>query len=180
MAVEADKIVICNNYVKETWSDVDDAIEMSEEAPVGVAVRDGHSIGGGVSRRPSSEMFFSFRAVAARKSFTIVLILISTRANAQFMDLLTTEYRLMTIPGLKGCRCQPRQRKFTLLLQASLNLMERWSVIDHFALPQMCKGRMRHFYFLQKRRGYCPPKSGMCISDRAQQLHLARSNNELR
>ena len=59
VAVEADKIVICNNYVKETWSDVDDAIEMSEEAPVGVAVRDGHSIGGGVSRRPSSEMFFS-------------------------------------------------------------------------------------------------------------------------
>ena len=59
VAVEADKIVICNSYVKETWSDVDDGIEMFEEGPISVSGRDGHSIGGGASRRSSSEMFFS-------------------------------------------------------------------------------------------------------------------------
>ena len=59
VAVEADNIVICNSFVKETWSDVDDAVEMSEEDHVGAAVRDRNSKGGDASRRSSSEMFFS-------------------------------------------------------------------------------------------------------------------------
>jgi hypothetical protein len=58
VAVEADKITVCNSYVKESWRDVDDVIEVIVGG-FGAAVKDGHTKDAHLTRRSSSTMFFS-------------------------------------------------------------------------------------------------------------------------
>ena len=58
VAVEADKITVCNSYVKESWRDVDDVIEVTV-GDFGAAVKEGHLKDADLTRRSSSTMFFS-------------------------------------------------------------------------------------------------------------------------
>ena len=58
VAIEADKIIICNDYVKETWSDADEIIDMAEEGS-DTAIMEGHPNAEGVPLRSPTPMFFS-------------------------------------------------------------------------------------------------------------------------